>query len=400
MKQTKILPYTILFIGISSILQWCTLPIGNTVIWWLIQSFIIYLFLKTKSKEIKIKSIQYFLGYLIFSAIYGAIFMAENYWDWKLLFANLLSISLIISVYSFMHPQVISSTLKIWYKYSWIILIFIFPFLKSDAYGRFLVPYAFLSIFISVINKKYWIIIFIAFIITYYFGYEDRSSTIKFIIYSLMGVSLAFWNQWKKISNSIFRLLHVLLLAIPFILLYLGLSQTFNIFNIKEELKIENKTDKQEEQLADTRTFLYVEEIQSAFKYNYVILGRSIARGYESEWFGEWADRTMGIKRGERQSCEVCVLNIFNYMGIIGVFLYFFIFLKASTLAIYKSNNKYVKMIGIYVAFRWMYAFIHDGIEFNLNFLFVIIGWAICFSPFFRKMNDSEFSNFIKSIIK
>ncbi len=37
--------------------------------------------------------------------------------------------------------------------------------------------------------------------------------------------------------------------------------------------------------LVDTRTFLYAEEIQSAIKNNYIIIGRSIARGYDSLFF-------------------------------------------------------------------------------------------------------------------
>ena len=80
--------------------------------------------------------------------------------------------------------------------------------------------------------------------------------------------------------------------------------------------------------------------------------------------------------------------------------LYFFIFLQASYLAIYKSNNQYVKIVGVYITFRWMYAFIHDGIEFNLNFLFIVIGLAICYSPQFRHMTALEFKHFINNSIK
>lgn len=396
----KILPYTILLISISSILSWCSLPIGNTFLWWLLQSIILFVFFNLSPKHYSIFPVKAFLFYVGFSAIYGAIYMTENYWDWKLLVSNLMSMLLLISVYTFSTPILLSIILKSWYKYGWIIFIVLCPFLGSNAFGRYLVPYAFLSIFISILySKKYLYAIGTALIITIYFGYEDRSSTIKFLVYLLMGISLIYWKYWKNKSKFIFRSIHCVFLFLPFVFLFLAITNKFNVFNIKEELHIKEASIN-EEQLADTRTLLYAEEITSAINNNYLIQGRSIARGYDSLLFGKYIDKSSGTNNNERPSCEVCILNIFNYMGIIGVLLYFFIFYRASYLAIYKSNNQYVKMMGIYIAFRWMYAFIHDGIEFNLNFLFIIIGLAICYSPQFRKMNAWEFRLFIYKCTK
>ena len=87
-----------------------------------------------------------------------------------------------------------------------------------------------------------------------------------------------------------------------------------------------NNPSKKISTLADTRTFLYVEEISSAIKNKYVVQGRSIARGYDSMSFGKSIDKALGIQRGERQMSETSILNIFNYFGIIGVVSYFCIF--------------------------------------------------------------------------
>lgn len=392
--------YSTLLIGISSIIQWCSLPLRNTFIWWLISSIYIICCCKKKEPNINIISINIFIVCLFISALYGALYMTINYWDWKLLASNLLFTSLLLCTYYFSNPIRLSETLKIWFKYGWIIFLFLIPFLESDAFGRYLIPYSFLAMFISIVKKKYYFLIGIAFFITYYWGYEDRSSTIKFVMSLCLGLSLTIWNSWKKISNMIFRTLHIILIVFPILFSILGISGIFNILNIKEELNISD-TDKRSEYggLTDTRTGLYIEEITSAIDHNYVIQGRSIARGYDSIMFGEASDRAMGIKRGERQQSEVCILNIFNYMGLIGVILYFFIFLSASYKAIYHSNNQYVKIVGLYVAFRWVYSFIHDGIEFNLNFLFIIISLSICFSPYFRNMSPKEFKCFINKSV-
>ena len=81
--------YGTLLIGISSIIQWCTLPLSNTFIWWLISGIYIIACYKQKIR-INIIPINLFIAYLFISAIYGEFYMATNYCDWKLLASNLL----------------------------------------------------------------------------------------------------------------------------------------------------------------------------------------------------------------------------------------------------------------------------------------------------------------------
>ncbi|WP_298487923.1 hypothetical protein [uncultured Maribacter sp.] len=153
----------------------------------------------------------------------------------------------------------------------------------------------------------------------------------------------------------------------------------------------ENSYGDKEDLTADTRTFLYVEEILSAIKYDYVIFGRTPARGYESPTFGREIDKDLKRNKMERFSSEVSILNIFNWTGLIGVVLYFLIFVRASYLALKKSNNWALKCLGIYVAFRWMYAWVEDYSSFDLSFLFLFLAISICYSKAFRDMTDSEF---------
>lgn len=400
----KILPYTILLISISSILQWCSLPIGNTFLWWTLQSIILYIFIKLKPKDYNIFPIKLFLFYLIISALYGAIFMTENYWDWKLLVNNLMVFSLPLAGFVFFQPKLLNRLLRRWFKYSWIILIILMPFLGSDAYGRFLVPFTFIALYFPLASKKYKILTLFAFFITITIGNDSRSDMLKFTICLLLGISLWLGFIWKK--RKIIITMSLFLLATPIILFILGVTNTFNIFQIEEELNIknkyiiENKDGERHSALVDTRTFLYAEQIQSAIKNNYVLFGRSIARGYDSVSFGDWADKAMGIKRGERQRCETSILNIFNYFGIIGIILYLVIFIYASFLAIYKSRNLFISVIGIYVAFRWLFAWIEDFSRFDLNYLFLWILIGICYSPIFRNMSNKEFILWFKNVTK
>lgn len=401
----KILPYTILLISISSILQWCSLPIGNTFVWWILQSFILYILIKLKPNKYHILPIKLFLIYLMGSTLYGAFFMAENYWDWKLLINNLMTFSLAFVAYTYSVPSLLASALKYWFKYAWIILFLLIPFLASDAYGRFLVPFTILALCFPLLTKKYIILTFIAYIITIILGIQSRSDIIKFTITLLLGISLIIIPQLWKSKKRIQFIMNTLMI-IPIILFTLGATGVFNIFKIEEELNLKDTYTMTSEYgneysaLVDTRTGLYVEEIESAINNDYVIYGRSIARGYDSQLFGESINELTQTQRGERGSCETSILNIFNYFGLIGIFIYMFIFWKAAYLAISHSNNSFLPVIGIYVAFRWLFAWIEDFSRFDLNYMFLWILIGICYSPIYRKMTNQEFKQLFNLILK
>lgn len=404
-KFSNILPYTILLISISSILQWCSLPIGNTIIWWFLQSIILFLFFKLSPKKYTIFPIKLFLIYVGISATYGAIFMTENYWDWKLLVNNLMVFSLPISAYVYARPSIFTKTLRVWLKYAWIILICLMPFLASDAYGRFLVPFTFLALFLPLLNKKFLCFTLIAYVITITLGEESRSDMLKFSVTILLGIFV--WITWlRKYIPIITKILFIFFFLAPPVLFTLGATGIFNIFKIEEELGLEGKymmksksSEYEYSALSDTRTLLYIEEINSAINNNYVIQGRSIARGHDSVLFGEQINESINTNRGERQSCETSILNIFNYFGLIGVSLYFFIFFTAAHKAIFKSRNLYITIIGVYIAFRWLFAWIEDFSRFDLNYLFLWIMIGICYSPIFRSMNNQEFKLWFKTLI-
>lgn len=403
MKYSKLLPYTILLISVSSVLAWCSLPIGNTFLWWLLQSIILLIFYKLKPKGYRLVPIHCFVLLLMINAVYG-VFMTENYWDWKMLVSNLMVFSLPFACYVYANPGILIKTLRVWLKYSWIILFLLFPFLSSDAFGRYLVPFSFLSLFFALLNRKYVILVIIAYAITIILGSASRSDMLKFSVTFALGLSFLLMGY----TTFFMRLLRILTISFyisPIILFILGVTGVFNIFKMDEELGLDGKYtmssgDQEINALTDTRTFLYVEEISSAINNKYVIQGRSIARGYDSSWFGDAVDKDLGVKRGERGSCETSILNVFNYFGLIGVFIYMWVFLSASYMALKRSKNIFVPIVGTYVAFRWMFAWVEDFSKFDLNYLFLWIMIGICFSPWYRRMTNDEFKKWIKMIIR
>lgn len=401
-KTSKFLNYAILLISVSSVLQWCELLIGNTFLWWLLDGLIlIKFFVLTRGQE-RITPIFVFLLCVGVSFVYGVTWQAYTYWDWKLLVSNLMVFSLPLTVYVFLTPSILGSVLHFWLGRAWIILLILAPFLASDAFGRFLMPYSFLALFFTVLNTRNRIIIAIAYGITITLGNESRSDMLKFSVCLLLGfvyyipIIRSIFKRWMK------EIVYVLW-VLPIVMLGLGVTGVFNVFNIEEELGLEgtymiksSNSGEDVSALTDTRTFLYSEEITSAIKNNYVIQGRSMARGYDSLFFGDNDES----KRGERGKCETSILNIFNYFGLIGVIIYFGIFVTASYKAIAHSKNVYVSIIGVYVAFRWLFGWIEDFSNFDLNYLFLWIMISICYSDEYRNMTNQEFIGWIRQTTK
>lgn len=83
----------------------------------------------------------------------------------------------------------------------------------------------------------------------------------------------------------------------------------------------------------------------------------------------------------------------------VGVFLYFFIFFYSSYLAIYKSNNYFIKVIGLFVAFRWAYSFVEDFASIGIQTIMLHIFIAICLSSTFRNMTDIEFKTWVRDLL-
>lgn len=401
-KTSKFLNYAILLISVSSVLQWCELLIGNTFLWWLLDGLIlIKFFVLTRGQE-RITPIFVFLLCVGVSFVYGVTWQAYTYWDWKLLVSNLMVFSLPLTVYVFLTPSILGSVLHFWLRRAWIILLILAPFLASDAFGRFLMPYSFLALFFTILNTRNRIIIAIAYGITITLGNESRSDMLKFSVCLLLGfvyyipIIRSIFKRWMK------EIVYVLW-VLPIVMLGLGVTGVFNVFNIEEELGLEgtymiksSNSGEDVSALTDTRTFLYSEEITSAIKNNYVIQGRSMARGYDSLFFGDNDES----KRGERGKCETSILNIFNYFGLIGVIIYFGIFVTASYKAIAHSKNVYVPIIGVYVAFRWLFGWIEDFSNFDLNYLFLWIMISICYSDEYRNMTNQEFIGWIRQTTK
>ena len=407
-RKLEILSFIILSTIFLSTNQWSSLQIGNTFFWIVIQLIFYYLVINIffNYRKLKLftdsKIIIYLLTYNLFCIIKG-VFIAENYWEYKNLTNNSFYLFLPVLVYLFLNSSSIAILISTYFKYAIFIFIFFLPFLEGEAIGRFLAPIAFLSLFFPILPRKWKFIVLVVIIFVIISDVSARSNVIKFIIPLLFSLIFYFKNVNKlKLLNW----LRITFLISPFILLTLTVFNIFNIFKMDDyigeyEVAIKYKDGSKEVNslTVDTRTFLYIEVITSAIKNDYILLGRSPARGNDSEIFGSYNREVLNTGKSERYENEASILNIFTWLGALGVILYFLIFFYSSYLAINCSNNIAIKIIGLYVSFRWFFCWIEDFSRFDLSNIFLWIMVGFCFSKVFREMTDNQIKNWILNLL-
>ncbi len=399
--------YIVILIALITVIPYSTTVVLNTTIVWAIQMIILsvliisgkYLFSK-EDKNIS-KFVRWYLLWNIFSLIRG-VFVAETYWDYKGLVTNTMSLLVPIIFYSATNTQFLQLFINKYLRFSLPIFFIVFGFISFGAWGFYLLPISFLVFFLPVIPTKWKIVVLSFNLLVLTASLDARSNMIKFIIPFMLLVIYYFKNYFNV---KLLEIVRKALIISPLIFFYLAVSGTFNVFKMDSYIEgdyVEVKKNSEGkieivDLKYDTRTMLYVEVLQSINKNDVWLWGRSPARGNETTLFESLKSIT---GRKERLGNEVSILNILTWTGLIGVFLYFLVFYKASYLAINQSNNIFSKMIGVFTAFRWVFAWVEDINNFSLNNFFVWILIGVCFSNSFRKMTNLEIKIWVLGIFE
>ena len=328
----------------------------------------------------------------IFELIRGA-FVAEIYWDWKGLITNVFAYLIPLIAYPASNIRLAQLLLSKYIKIGLPVFVLLFLFISPGAYGFYLIPVSFLLIFLPSLPFRYIGLLIVFTLIVLVSDLGARSNVIKFSIPFLFLIAYYFKGL---ISVRIYSFLRLFLLLIPILFFVLSVAGIFNPFkfdtyidgNYTKTSEEEGGKVVEEDLLSDTRTFLYQEVLSSSLKHNYYLLGRSPARGNDSEAFGTETEKYSG--RRERFANEASILNVFTWNGVIGVILFFLVFWHSSYLSISKSNNIFSKWIGLLIAFNWMYCWIENGNFFNLNYVMIWFMVGLSLSKEFREMTNRE----------
>ncbi len=344
-----------------------------------------------------------YLLYIAIHLVYGFL-NAHIYWHYKNLIDTIFILLVPFFALLFSNPSSDIRILGTWKhlldpKY---LIIFMFFWAITSFHMMFGPDYFLFGVFIFWLPKK-WRFIIGALLLTMIFASLDaRSQVLK----GLLTVAFAFAIYFNRYISLVFvHIAHWFFYGIAILFLVLGFTGVYNVLNpdsFVTERSIEpNQVYGKDEPLEaddlmnDTRTGLIVEVITSAIENDYVIFGRSPARGNDTELFAK--EDLLG-EYVERSRNEFCHLNIFTWIGLVGMLVYSFFYIQASYLGLYRTKNVYTKYFSVLIAFHWAYGWIEDCCEFNMMnvALWMLIG--ICLSPKFRSMSETEFELWFKSI--
>lgn len=380
--------------------------LNNTTVWWAISIFILFVFLLSryyffdKRNDENMLIVWIYLLWNLITIVRG-LFVVEIYWDWKGLIGNAMALMLPIVIFSATNKMIVQSLLSYYIKYALPLFLLFAIVIRPDAFGFYLIPVSFLLLFIPALTKRQKIVLLFVAAVVFIADLGARSNVIKF---GVPFIILLLYYLRKKIPDKAIETLRLTFFIAPVVLFILGVTGVFNIFNMEEYLKGDYSTIGTDSEgnrvelnvITDTRTFLYEEVLVSAINNNYWLLGRTPARGNDSFTFGMLEAELTG--RYERLANEIGLANVFTWTGIVGVILYLLIFFRASFLAVNRSKNIYARLLGIYVAFRWLYAWIEDVNNFTLNYFMLMIMIGLCFSYTFRNMTDQGVLIWVRGI--
>ena len=184
----------------------------------------------------------------------------------------------------------------------------------------------------------------------------------------------SFLAVYRKVSKRLLVFMVVIILMIPLVSLYLGFKG-YSVFQMVSRDSIEYS---QMDPYADTRTNLYFEVFQDLRLNNAFLFGKGLNTGYYSESF----------QMANREVVEVGFLQILLKTGIVGFILYISVIISSIIKALGKSNNQFIKSLGIYLATYIIMLFIENIIAYNLLNVVTWIIVGMCQSEGLRKLND------------
>ena len=190
----------------------------------------------------------------------------------------------------------------------------------------------------------------------------------------------------------------------PIVFVILALMFNYNIFEKIDGIDSSNiyetftaSSDKGRDFGVDSRSVIYLDVYESIRSPSDLLFGLG-ANGKTDTYLQlvNTEDLNSHILKEGRSMTESGMLNMFQWGGIIGVFFYSLIFWRASYLGIYRSNNWFCVMAGVWLSFKYLYSFLDDTLQFNPTTIFFFMTIGLCFNPYIRSMNNSELKKYLQ----
>ncbi len=264
---------------------------------------------------------------------------------------------------------------------------------------------SFLNVFIlciPFIKKKWWGIIMVMAIFVALVDTNRRSILLNY------AVSFMLMLSWFALKRKLIRsIVFSIIIATPFVFLFLGLSGNFNLFeymNDKYDYEMTFINDKGEEEqtrslFVDSRTGIYLDVLGGLEEHNAYVYGLG-ALGRTRTSLADVSDDNYQTYRLGRLGSEAGMLDYAQWGGLWGAVLYGLLLIVAAFRATFKSNNGFMQLLGLFVAFKFLHSFLEDKIQFDAHAFYIFLWVGMCYNKTFRNMTNLQMKLYLRRVFK
>ena len=311
--------------------------------------------------------------------------------------SNLIYTSFIVPFFVFLaHPRYLYIIFHSMLTWGLLCCLLCYWFPPSDGFMSFQHNMSFCNVFmlaIPYLKRKHIVLLTILAAWSVLYDTDRRS----ILISAIVPVVIVLLYPAIKVG-AIKKISFFVTFSLPPILLLCGLLGVFNVF---QDLNIDKDITLEENNRAlytDSRTGIYEDVFGELSRQNKLIYGLGAnGKTYTSLLESVNQDYSPIYKKG-RGGTEAGMLNYFQYGGIIGYFVYTLLFFGACYLAMFKSNNRFVCMLGFYMCFKYIYSYVEDANSMNASLFYFYIWLGICYCRLLRSMTDQQVKEYFHAI--
>lgn len=351
-----------LIINTNSVDAGFVFPVVFTYLVNVFKVFLIFLFLyKTPTLRKIPRHFKYFICFEFFIFFYGLIFNSE-YYQLKNTFLYFLPQIICLPI-AFIYYKKISINIKFITRLSIILLIFGFTIGIDGLVLQKTFAYFFILGIIHFARSeyKYFIVILLLGILLVSLGLESRITLVRLFTLIFCVISY-FFLKFKIVKKHSKKIIISSTLGFFVYLTFLAI----NIGRIDfDEVESDGRN-----LLADTRSLLYFNVINSLESTKEIFIGRGASAKYESHFVG-----TGGSLDEYRFRTEVDILNKFLYGGIFYVLIFLFVIFNIKDVSLKTRKNK---MIEIFLILFILMSFVENTSEYStlwLLFWFLVLNY-------------------------
>ncbi len=338
--------------------------------------------------------ILFYFAYTIFEYIRG-FFNIDGWRDYVYLYNGLFHLIIFPFWILLARPQYIMVLWKSFMTIGIIMSIILALFPPTHGMHTMAHNMLWLNVFIFMypyIKRKYYILILVAALFIITFDLNRRSIMLGYLIPTMILLGYLFLQ--KYIFQKIFYYLGVLL---PLICLLLFYTKTFNIFQYLEESNKEVVLQKDGGRpvFTDSRTGIYEDVTRDVLKAKewwkpYIGLGGNGKTKVEAN-----GASSFGFE-GLRSTQESGMLNFIQHGGLLGLIAYGLLITVSAYLSMFKSRNDFMRMLGLFLVFKFAYSFIEDELDFSGHVIAQFLWIGMGYNKSFRNMTDNKMKLYIR----